>query len=298
MKYVVVIPAKNEEAHLAKTLQSIVDQTYKPEVCYVIDDGSTDKTQTIIKKFRIRYPFVRGKKIRGKGQYALGANVVDVFYSGKELIDGKDIPYDFIVKLDADVSFEPDFFQRISVKIKDGNWGIVSGTSYYFDGKKKIYQFSPSWHSNGTFKIYNKKCLQDIGGIDYSLGWDCSDNIKAMSKNWKTAAFRDLHYQIHRKIGGRFSLKKGRINHGIGACKLGYDIHYLFLRALHDALTKPFVVGSYYLLYGYFKTFFSQSVPILNKNQRNLLRKLLWQSFFERLKNGDFEVLQKISARK
>ena len=54
MKYVLITPARNEEAFIEKTLDSMVRQTLAPERWVIIDDGSTDRTAEIVKKYRER----------------------------------------------------------------------------------------------------------------------------------------------------------------------------------------------------------------------------------------------------
>jgi glycosyltransferase involved in cell wall biosynthesis len=296
MNYAIIIPAKNEEETLRNTLNSVVNQSLLPVICLIVDDGSDDKTPDIIQEFEAKYSFIKYCFYEGVKQYVLGGNVVRVFNYGKEFVDNLNIDYDFIVKMDADLSFDNNFFSELDEKINADEWGIVSGTPYLLDGEEKVFEYSPTWHSHGQFKVYNKKCLEEIGGIDKSLGWDCSDNIKAIYAGWKTAAFRDIYYLMYRQVGGKSNLVKGRINHGIGAYKLGYSILYMFLRSVHDLFKPPVFLGSVYLMYGYLKSIFSSKTKrILSKPQVKLLRNLLWNSLFQRFRNNDFVVLQKIN---
>ncbi len=50
----VIIPTLNEGRRLEKCLQSVVSQTYKEIEILIVDDGSTDATLTIAKKFKAR----------------------------------------------------------------------------------------------------------------------------------------------------------------------------------------------------------------------------------------------------
>lgn len=47
----IVIPTLNEEEHIEKLLRSIYEQEYRPLEVVVVDDGSTDTTKQIVKKF-------------------------------------------------------------------------------------------------------------------------------------------------------------------------------------------------------------------------------------------------------
>ena len=58
MKYYIVIPAHNEEAFIALTLQSLIEQTLLPSKIVVVDDNSTDKTSKIVNEFASKFPFI------------------------------------------------------------------------------------------------------------------------------------------------------------------------------------------------------------------------------------------------
>ena len=66
-KICVVIPARNEEKNLPKTLNSIVRQDLNNISILIIDDNSTDKTHiiasTFLKKKKINHQVVKGKKL-------------------------------------------------------------------------------------------------------------------------------------------------------------------------------------------------------------------------------------------
>ena len=58
MKYVLITPARNEEAFITKTLDSMVTQTVLPERWVIVDDGSTDHTAEIVEEYAKRYPWI------------------------------------------------------------------------------------------------------------------------------------------------------------------------------------------------------------------------------------------------
>ena len=51
MKILIIIPVYNEEKNLVETLNSFVNQTHPISQLTLVDDGSTDNTSNIIKKF-------------------------------------------------------------------------------------------------------------------------------------------------------------------------------------------------------------------------------------------------------
>jgi glycosyltransferase involved in cell wall biosynthesis len=292
LKYAIIIPAKNEEESLPRTLDSIVSQTKLPEVVVIVDDSSTDNTSRVIKKYSDKYPFIKYSLKQGKNNtYSLGGKVVEVFNHGLKFIDDKGYDYDYVVKMDADIFFREGLFQELTERLKNQKFGIVSCTPYMLIDKTKLFINSPGWHTNGDFKMYHKKCLEKIGGLKKDLGWDCADNIMAMNNGWDTMVFRDLYYEQVRPIG-RYSVKKGIVRQGIGAYKLRHSLPYILIKIMHDMVKKPYIIGGFYYLQGYFKAYFKFPERTLSKREGKILRGLLWKSFFDRLRNGDFVIFQ------
>lgn len=299
MKYAVVIPVKNEEKTIRNTLYSLVNQEIQCVKCVVVDDMSTDNSSSIIKEFQEKYPFFLYLRNETSDDYKVGGHVVELFNLGEELLKKENVDYDYIVKLDADVSFEADFMFNIASKLNSNcNYGIVSGTPFYYQGTHKIFEYSPLWHTHGQFKIYDRQCLEEIGGIKKRLGWDCADNIIAMEKGWQTEAFRDVTYEMSRKVGGKTSLLKGKIKHGKGAYNLGYSPAYLMIKFAHDLMKPPYFLGGINYMYGYLYQFFRREKRVLDENEIKLLRRFFWKSFHERLKHRSFILFQLFFPKK
>lgn len=298
MKYVVVLPARNEEHNIRDSIESIVNQTIPPCHVLVIDDNSDDGTLDIVKSLEQRYRVISHHCATSTQAYELGGHIVRLFREGKRLIDSKGIEYDWIIKLDADLEFEPDFIEKIESRIRLSKVGIISGTPYYEENGRKIYDNSPAWHTHGQFKIYNAECFDEFGGPAESLGWDSADNVAAISAGWQCLAIPDVNYLMHRKVGGKRSIRKGRINHGIGCYLLGYSLGYFILKVLHDVFKPPYLIGAFSLVRGYLRAAMNNYPKILPVSQQRLLRKLLWSSLWIRLGNMDFVIQQKLIAGK
>lgn len=48
----IVLPAYNEEKHIADCIQSLLKQTYKPIEIFIVDDESKDNTAEVVKRFK------------------------------------------------------------------------------------------------------------------------------------------------------------------------------------------------------------------------------------------------------
>ena len=84
----VIIPTYNRAKWLKKSIQSVLDQTYRDLELIVVDDGSTDRTPEVVKSFkdkRIRY-FRQTKKFPIKSQGAAAARNVGIKKARGEFI--------------------------------------------------------------------------------------------------------------------------------------------------------------------------------------------------------------------
>lgn len=119
-----VIPAYNEESHLAACLEAIAAQTVQPLEVIVVDNNSTDRTAAIAK----RYPFVTLMHEPQQG-------VVYARNTGFGTARG-----DIIGRTDADGQLAPDWVARVQDIFSDPSVDAVSGAVGYRDvGLKKVF---------------------------------------------------------------------------------------------------------------------------------------------------------------
>ena len=97
MNYTIISPVKNEGKFIKNTLDSIVNQTVKPKEWIIVDDGSTDDTLEILKKYASKYNWIDIIENKTHSEErAGGSKVVRAFYKGYDSIQEHN--YDFIVK--------------------------------------------------------------------------------------------------------------------------------------------------------------------------------------------------------
>lgn len=106
----IIIPVFNEQKVLANCLESLKNQSYKPLEIIVVDDGSTDNTLQIIKKFKV-IAIVQNHKGPGPARN-LGA---------------KKARGEILVFVDADMTFDRNFIKDLTAPIlKDETIGTFS----------------------------------------------------------------------------------------------------------------------------------------------------------------------------
>src|ERR1700747_1499442 len=106
--YILITPARNEALFIEKTIVSVVAQTMRPIKWVIVSDGSTDATDDIVCKYVREYSWIELVRTPEHRERHFAAKV-HAFNAGYARV--KDLEYEIIGNLDADVSFdERDYF--------------------------------------------------------------------------------------------------------------------------------------------------------------------------------------------
>ena len=125
--YIVVTPARNEQDNIGHTIESMAGQTCRPLRWVIVNDGSNDRTAEIIDAAAREHPWIVAIHRDDRGFRQQGGGVVEAFRDGFSRVAAE--PWDFLVKFDADLSFEPDYFERCLQKFsEEPQLGIGGGT--------------------------------------------------------------------------------------------------------------------------------------------------------------------------
>jgi poly-beta-1,6-N-acetyl-D-glucosamine synthase len=281
LSYVLITPARNEEAYIEKTIRSVTSQTVLPKKWVIVSDGSTDQTDDIVKKYLsenswmelIRMPKRRERHFAGK---------VHCFNAGYQKL--KDVQYDIIGNLDADISFEEDYFEFLMGKFATNQNLGVSGTPFVESGKHYDYRFTNIEHVSGACQLFRRECFEEIGGYIPIKGGgiDWAAVTTARMKGWKTRTFTEKTCAHHRMIGtGNNSklistFKYGQKNYFLG----GHPLWQIF-RSLYRMTKQPYIISGTLLFAGYFWGFLSRMERPVSRELVSFYRK----EQMERLKN-------------
>lgn len=256
-RYAVISPVRNEAALIRRTLESVLGQTETPAVWVIVDDGSTDETAAIVNEFAEKADFIQLLSLTSndKGdpndRLKWAAEAI-AFNVGLQEIDMDSV--DYIVKLDGDLAFAPEYFASLLDEFEnDESLGMAGGYCYQIQGGTRRIEWNPATHVRGPTKMYRKACFVDIGGIEPVYAWDALDELKAQMAGWRTRSFDYLvvdHLKATGTVGG---LLGARVRMGHGAYLLGYHPLFLLARAGRLSLAKPYVLGGFAFLLGYSK---------------------------------------------
>ena len=140
--YVVVTPARDEERTIAATIESMLRQTVRPLRWVIVNDGSTDRTRALVEKHLAAHPWIELIERADRGFRALGGGVVDAFNEGFARVAG--LPWDFVVKFDADLSFDARYFEDLLERFEaDPKLGMASGKTFLVENGAQVDRVVP-----------------------------------------------------------------------------------------------------------------------------------------------------------
>jgi glycosyltransferase involved in cell wall biosynthesis len=253
MNYVIITPARNEAAVLARTLDSVVAQSKLPRRWVIVDDGSTDRTAEIVEKYARRYPWIT--LVRRPARIDRNfVGKVQAVNAGIEAVGGLD--FEVLVNLDADVSFDPDYMEFVLQKFAEDSKLGIAGTPFTqpggYDSTKD--SFEGKNYVAGPCQLFRYQCFRDIGGYvpNAAGGVDWIAVMTARMKGWTVTAYPDKRFHHHRSMG---TAERGEVaalfSYGEKDYYLGGSPLWQLVRGAYRMTKRPIIAGGFALLLGY-----------------------------------------------
>jgi len=282
-RYVVITPARNEEAFIADTIQAVISQTLRPLKWIIVNDGSTDKTREIVESYVKRYNFIKLLNLERGGDRDFGRKAV-AFSHG--LANLQNLDYEFIGNLDADITMAPDYYHNvIKYFTTDPQLGVVGGIVYTKIGER-FFTYDETLDSvAGAVQLFRKACFEAVGGyIPLKLGGiDTVAEIKARMLGWTVRKLPDQKVIENRRMGSPMASPLGiKLREGRQFYSLGYGLLFFTMRCIYRSKDSPFIIGSIASLYGFLESFLlrqpvlpqKEIVAYLRSEQRQRLKRL------------------------
>jgi glycosyltransferase involved in cell wall biosynthesis len=250
-RYALVTPARDERENLERLARSVREQIHRPAHWVIVDDGSQDGTREYALTLAEQDP-----SIIVVGTETAGGELADGRREGRDLlafrhgIRSLPAPVDIVVKVDADLSFDPDYFERlIGEFVADPTLAICSGSCHELqDGRWERRRVIPTavW---GASRAYRWERLDSVMELEPHVGWDGIDEIKAQLAGYRTGTVLDLPFRHHRPEGTREEARvRAHALSGRAAWYMGYRPTYIAMRSLYRARRDRAALG---LLWGY-----------------------------------------------
>lgn len=261
LAYVLITPCRNEAHFIADTIQSVAAQTILPLKWVIVNDGSTDTTADVVAKYAAQYSWIElvNRPARKERHFA---GKVEAFKAGQERV--KQLSYEIIGNLDADVSLDSDHFEFLLSRFSEDERLGVAGTVFrepdgYNSGTDS---FEGQTYVSGQCQIFRRRCFEEIGGYVPSKagGIDWMAVTTARMVGWKTRSFREKTFLHHRPLG---TAERGLVASAFAYGKKDYILggHPLWevFRCTYRMTKRPYLVSGIALFAGYMTGFLSRA---------------------------------------
>ena len=281
MRINIIIPAYNEEEHIGKTLHSLVNQTIPIHKIIIVNDNSTDGTQKIIESFTNNFLNIESIKLISSNNHLPGSKVINAFNKGFDLVDKS---YDIICKLDADLIFPLNYFERVIELFKhDANVGMACGFCYVKKNNAWIVEgLTNKDHLRGALKAYRKDCFMAIGGLKNTMGWDTVDELLARYHGWSIVTDERLKVQHLKPTGVNYSVN-AKYKQGEAFYKMRYGFFLFMIAATKLALKKKSCSFLKNTLYGYLRASRNKVSYIVSVEEGEFIRSYRWEGIKKKL---------------
>ena len=240
-RHLVITPAHNEEGYLDALIASMRRQSIPPTEWVIVDDRSSDRTPEILATAAAQTPWIHPHRHEGSDTRAVGSKVARLVLWGLEQASE---PWEFISKIDADLTLPDDYFEKLFARFDDDpQLGIGGGACYVRHDERLELEWVAADHTRGALKTYRRPCWEAMGGIRPVNGWDGVDTILAQMHGWQTRHFEELRVEHHRPTGSFDGALRGKFTAGRFAHFLGYHPLFMAARCTRRMLDSPRLFG-------------------------------------------------------
>ncbi len=252
VNYVLITAARNEAANIERTIKCVVAQTLLPRRWLIVDDGSTDATAEIVRAYAKEHDWIDLLDMPPHRDRSFAAKA-HCFNAAYECVGS--LEFDVIGNLDADLSFDPDYFEFLMEKFEDDSALGVGGTIFREDGySSDTNSFEGERHVAGGAQMFRRQCFEAVGGYvpNKAGGVDWIAVTTARMLGWKTRSFRERAFFHHRPLG---TAERGRLasafSYGEKDYYLGNAPAWQVFRIAYQLTNRPYLLAGGALGLGY-----------------------------------------------
>ena len=249
--YLLVTPVRDEEATIGKTIASVLRQTILPREWVIVSDGSTDRTDEIIRKAAMENPWIRLLPLSPRPGRSFAAVVFNT-ETGIRHLETRD--YKFLGLLDSDVEFQCDYFEQLMRRFHaEPELGLAGGVVIDIGLPKDRFPRNRI-DVPGAVQFFRRECFDRIGGLIPipEGGWDGMTCSMARMHGYKTRLFTDLvvdHLKPRNISQGGVVRRKWQM--GVRDHALGYHPVFETVKCVSRLAHPPLVIGAVAWWIGY-----------------------------------------------
>jgi len=251
LNYVLITPARNEASFIEQIINSMIPQTARPVKWVIVSDGSTDGTDDIVCKYISHHPWIELLRMPERAGRDFAAKV-HAFNAGYDRV--KNLDFEIVGNLDADLSFEPDHFEFLMGKMAENPHLGVAGAPFREGSYQYDYRFQNIENVWGGCQLFRRECFESIGGYlpVKGGGIDHIAVLTARMKGWQTRTFTEKLCLHHRKMNtASQGALKAKFKFGEKDYNVGNHPLWEVVRTLYQMTQRPFIIGGLALGWGY-----------------------------------------------
>jgi len=223
----VILPCRNEEKNITKTLSYLQNQTTKPNEVVIVDDASTDDTLKIITPITEKNGWIIHRREENDERYI---SIVNSLKIASSLLKKN---FDFIMILDGDTLLEEKYIEKLLKKFElNSNLGIAGGSLKSPNVSDLNSFLKYDFSIFGSNRVYSKKCWYDINKGKTmkaeTVTWDTEHSILAEGMGYLVKRFDEISSESIRPT----SNKLPSFMRGVVFYQFGYGFLFTFIHAL------------------------------------------------------------------
>lgn len=268
LPYALITPARNEADLIENTIKSVVAQTVRPLRWIIVSDGSTDGTDGVVRRYAAEHPWIELLRMpeRHDRQFAAKAHAFNAGYARLQEWERASMPnskqaFAFIANLDADITFDPDYYQFLLARFAEFPRLGVAGTPFVEDFDNLTahtygHANANLKHVSGAVQFFRRECFTEVGGYVPVKGGaiDWIAVTTARMKGWETRTFTGKVCLHHRKLGtgtGANGTLRMRFHYGRKAYYVGGHPLWEIARGFFAMRHKPILFGGLWFITGF-----------------------------------------------
>lgn len=272
--YVLMTAARNEEATIGGTIQSVLDQTCLPRHWVIVSDGSSDRTDEIVKSYAARHNFIQFVRLESQSSRSFASKGFALKAAEARLCG---IACEYVGNLDADVSLPSLYFSELMRRFESNpRLGLAGGFVYEEeDGEFRSRKLNSIYSVAHAAQLIRRECYEQIGGyvtLEFG-GEDWLAQTTAKMGGWQTEAFTDLpifHVRRRQSTGSlvRSVLRQGRMDYSFGS-----DPVFEFFKCLRRSNQPPLYCGGMIRLSSFFWSYIRREQRPVSRQFMDFLRR-------------------------
>lgn len=277
LSYVIITAARNEEAFIERIIEAMLAQTVAPLRWLIVSDGSTDRTDEIIKAYAADFPLIQyiRRETRGKRSFANKIHAFDLAYQHV-----RGLCFEFIGNLDADIIVPATYYMNLLDRFRSyPTLGLTSGFIDQNHGGMVIPRdFSTADSTPHGAQLVRRSCFEQFGGylpLEFG-GEDWCAEVNARRNGWTVRSFAEIRATQIRETNNGRDLLKDRLREGRMDYSMGSLLAFEVLKCARRLGQRPYILGALVRLGGFLASYLVRLPRLVPGDVIAFLRKEQW----------------------